>query len=57
MGVANRVLRESALTEGWLMISNDNVRVFDLSDNVHLNAAGTVRVHRNIVIALRTIVA
>ena len=53
IGVANRQLRVQAKSLHWGLISNDNIRYPDLSDNVHLNAAGTAKLHRNILQALK----
>ena len=53
VGLANKVLRELARTEGWRVVSNDNIHFGDLSDDVHLNAAGTARIHRNFLNAMR----
>ena len=55
VGVANGLLRETALVEGWGVISNDNIRVADLSDNVHLNAAGTAKLYRNILMGIKSL--
>ena len=55
VGTVNRGLRELALQEGWQVVSNDNVRLPDLSDNVHLNASGTARLFRNINLALKSL--
>ena len=52
---ANRILRDQARANGWPVVSNDNVRFSDLSDTVHLNAAGTARVFRNLLLGLRSI--
>ena len=51
--IANRLLRESAASGGFGLISNDNIRFTDLSDNVHLNAAGTARIFNNLLNYLR----
>ena len=51
---ANQALRSMALAKGWLLVSNDNVHFADLHDTVHLNAAGTARLYRNILISLRS---
>ena len=48
IGVANKQLRAQAKALHWGLISNDNIRYSDLSDNVHLNTAGTAKLHRNI---------
>ena len=53
--IVNRVLREFALTCGWGVVSNDNIRISDLSDNVHLGASGTARLYRNVLIALKSL--
>ena len=49
----NRVFREGALRGDWALVSNDNIRFHDLSDDVHLNAAGTARLFRNFCVALK----
>ena len=54
VATANHALRALANSRGWSLISNDNIRTTDLRDTVHLNAAGTARVFRNILISLRT---
>ena len=51
---ANQALRSMALAKGWSLVSNDNVHFADLHDTVHLNAAGTARLYRNILISLRS---
>ena len=53
--LANNVLRDTARAAGWVVVSNDNVRVSDLADQVHLNASGTARLTRNFVNALRSL--
>ena len=50
--VVNRTLREFAAAASWTVVSNDNIHTSDLSDDVHLNAAGTARLFQNIVNAL-----
>ena len=45
VAVVNRLLREFALAQGFCLISNDNIRITDLTDVVHLNAAGTARIY------------
>ena len=57
IAVVNRVLRDLSLACDFTVISNDNVRFTDLMDVVHLNAAGTARVHGNILNFLRVDVA
>lgn len=52
---ANGRLRDLARSRGWAIVSNDNVRVQDLSDNVHLNASGTARLRLNFLRALRSL--
>ena len=52
---ANNVLRSAAATAGWVVVSNDNVRVGDLKDQVHLNASGVARLTRNFVSALKSL--
>ena len=54
VGLANGALREVALVENWGVISNDNIRITELSDDVHLNAAGTAKLHRNILMCLKS---
>ena len=54
MGQANALLREVALAEGWGIVSNDNIRITELGDNVHLNAAGTAKLHRNILMSIKS---
>ena len=54
IGHANQVLRDLARVKRWGLISNDNVRTFDLFDRVHLNAAGTAKLHRNILMCLKS---
>ena len=45
--MANCLLRELSLTSGFELVSNDNIGLADLSDMVHLNAAGTARLYGN----------
>ena len=52
---ANQSLRELAQSRHWGLISNDNVRFFDLLDDVHLNAAGVAKLHRNILMFLKSL--
>ena len=52
---ANGRLRDLARSFGWAIVSNDNVRVQDLSDNVHLNASGTARLQLNFLQALKSL--
>ena len=52
---ANTVLRGVASAAGWVVVSNDNVRVSDLTDQVHLNASGTARLFRNFIGALKSL--
>ena len=54
VAAANKMLRELAREGGWFLVSNDNVHTFDLIDNVHLNAAGTAKLHRNILMSLKS---
>ena len=54
VGVANNALRALAASRKWSLSSNDNIRPADLRDTVHLNAAGTARVFRNILLSLKT---
>ena len=54
IGYANQVFRDTAQARRWGLISNDNVHTFDLIDNVHLNAAGTAKLHRNILMSLKS---
>ena len=51
--VVNRMLRETAASRGFGLLSNDNIRFADLNDTVHLNAAGTARLYNNILNFLR----
>ena len=53
IAVANRQLRDMAFAAGFGLISNDNLRISDLTDVVHLNAAGTARLYNNILSYLR----
>ena len=53
VALANQCLRDLALAQGWGVISNDNIRVTDLTDTVHLNAAGTARFYGNMLNFLR----
>ena len=53
VAVVNRAFREGALGGFWTVISNDNIRIHDLSDDVHLNASGTARLFRNFSNALK----
>ena len=53
VAIANRLLRETAVSGGFGLISNDNIQFADLCDNVHLNAAGTARIYSNILNYLR----
>ena len=53
--LANTVLRGIAASSGWVVVSNDNIRVADLSDQVHLNASGTARLARNYVNAFKSL--
>ena len=55
VAAANKMLREVAREGGWFLVSNDNVHITDLSDTVHLNAAGTARVFSNFVNTLKFI--
>ena len=54
VSVANKSLRGLAEAHGWKFISNDNVRYFDLVDDVHLNASGIAKLHRNIILRLKS---
>ena len=54
VAVANQALRVLVAKRGWSLVSNDNIRTSDLRDTVHLNAAGTARLFRNILISLRS---
>ena len=51
--IANKLLREVSASCGFGLISNDNLRFADLSDTVHLNAAGAARLYGNIINFLR----
>ena len=53
VAVANRLLRDLSLAGDLGLISNDNIRISDLTDTVHLNAAGTARLYGNILNFLR----
>ena len=53
IAVADRQLRAMASAAGFGLISNDNIRISDLTDVVHLNAAGTARLYNNILNCLR----
>ena len=53
VAIANRLLRETAVSGDFGIISNDNIRFADLSDDVHLNAACTARIYGNILKFLR----
>ena len=55
VGLANSVLRSFSTDNGWSFVSHDNVRFHDLSDTVHLNATGVVKVFRRICSALRSL--
>ena len=54
MGQANAQLRKVALVEGWGIISNDNIRITELSDDVHLNTAGTAKLYHNILMSIKS---
>ena len=54
---ANRLLRGLARSQGWALVSNDNIHFADLHDVVHLNAAGTARLYRNLLNGLRSLYA
>ena len=51
---ANTMLRSFSTENGWRYISHDNIRFGDLSDTVHLNAAGVAKLYRHIISALRS---
>jgi hypothetical protein len=51
----NSVLRSVCSEFGWRFLSNDYVFQEDLRDNVHLNASGIVKVHRNVVYAIQSV--
>ena len=53
VAVANQQMRDLSLAGGFGLVSNDNIRVTDLSDTVHLNAAGTARLYANYLNYLR----
>ena len=55
IGQANQFFRDTASAKRWGLISNDNVRIFDLIDEVHLNASGTAKLHRNILMSLKSL--
>ena len=48
IAVADRQLRAMASAAGFGLISNDNVRISDLTDVVHLSAAGTARLYNDV---------
>ena len=52
VAAANVCLRDMARSGSFALISNDNIRVTDLTDTVHLNAAGTARLYSNILLHL-----
>jgi lysophospholipase L1-like esterase len=52
---ANGVLRQVCSEFGWKLLSNDVVFQEDLKDDVHLNASGVVKVHRNIVHVIQSV--
>ena len=52
--LANTVLRSFSSVNGWRFISHDNIHFSDLSDDVHLNAAGVAKLYRHITTALRS---
>lgn len=51
--VANGILRSFSESCDWHYISHDNVRISDLADEVHLNAAGVAKIYRHITFAFR----
>ena len=51
---ANTMLRSFSTENDWRYISHDNIRFSDLSDTVHLNAAGVAKLYRHITSALRS---
>ena len=53
VAVANQLLRDLSLAGDFSLVSNDNIRISDLTDTVHLNAAGTARLYRNFLNFLR----
>ena len=55
VGIANKALRGVASARRWGLVSNDNVRFFDLLDDVHLNAGGVAKLHRNLILALKSL--
>ena len=57
VAAANECLRGVARSGPYALISNDNIRVTDLTDTVHLNAAGTARLYNNILQCLESFVS
>ena len=57
IAIVAQQLRDLALASGFGLVSNDNIRITDLSDTVHLNAAGVARLYGNILGFLRADVA
>ena len=55
VAVANQQLRDLSLARGFGLISNDNIRITDLTDVVHLNAVGTARLYHNVLSYLRAV--
>ena len=51
VAAANERLRGLARSGSFALILNDNIRVTDLTDTVHLNAAGTARLFNNILLS------
>ena len=51
--VANELLRALSSARRWRFVSHDNIYYQDLSDDVHLNAAGVAKLYRSICVALR----
>ena len=51
--IANTILRSLSSSHGWRYVSHDNIHFSDLSDEVHLNAAGVAKLYRHISSALR----
>ena len=55
VAIANQQLRDLSFARGFGLISNDNIRITDLTDVVHLNAAGTARLYNNVLNYLRAV--
>ena len=57
VAAANRLLRDLTRSQGWTLVSNDNIHYADLFDEVHLNGAGTARLYRNLLSGLKSLYA